>query len=85
MNPIIKKYLDLITEQDINRFALKNNINLSKQELEILYYNIKNNFNEILKNTDDVFSKIKNKLSNENSIKIHTLLEEYKKKYKNYL
>ena len=85
MNPIIKKYINLITDKDINTFALKHDIKLSKEELDVLYYNIKNNFDEVLKNTESVFNRIQNKFSNENSIKIHNLLNEYKKKYKNYL
>ena len=85
MNPIIKKYFNILTINDINKFALKNDIILSKQELEILYTNLKNNMEEIIQNSENVFLKLRDKLTNENYNKIHRLFDDYKKKYQNYL
>lgn len=85
MNSLIKKYINLLTIHDIDKFALKNNILLNKQELNVLYDNVKHNIDEIVNNSEKVFLKIKDKITNENYNKIHNLFDEYKKKYKDYL
>lgn len=85
MNPIIKKYINFLTTNDVNKFALKNDILLNKQELETIYHNLKTNLDEIIYDSEKAFTRIKDKLTVENYQKIHSIFDEYKKRYKDYL
>lgn len=82
---IIKKYIDKLSIQNINNFALNNNIVLSEKELEYMYNLIKNNWEQILNNDDSILLKLNGNVNNESIKKIEKLYYEYKKKYKDYL
>ncbi len=82
---IIKKYIDKLSIQNINNFALNNNIVLSEKELEYMYNLIKNNWEQILSNDDSILLKLNGNVDNESIKKIEKLYYEYKKKYKDYL
>ncbi len=82
---IIKKYIDKLSIQNINNFALNNNIVLTEKELEYMYNLIKNNWEQILSNDDSILLKLNGNVDNESIKKIEKLYYEYKKKYKDYL
>lgn len=82
---IIKKYIDKLTKDDINNFGEKNNIYLNDIEINTVYKVIKNEFNELLNNSEYIFIKYQNSFTVENYNKIFNLFNEYKKRYKNYL
>lgn len=82
---IIKKYIDKLSIQNINNFALNNNIVLTEKELEYMYNLIKNNWEQILSNDDSILLKLNGNVDNESIKKIEKLYYEYKKKYKEYL
>ena len=76
---IIEPYIRNISKEDINNFALKNNIKLNNNELEFIYNFIKTRYKEVLSNPNN-FSlvKYKNNFTNENFIKINGLINRYK-------
>lgn len=82
---IIKKYIDKLSIQNINNFALNNNIVLTEKELEYMYNLIKSNWEQILSNDDSILLKLNGNVDNESIKKIEKLYYEYKKKYKDYL
>jgi len=82
---IIKKYIDKLSIQNLNDFALNNNIILTKTELEYIYNLIKNNWEQILNNNDSILLKLKSNINNNSFEKIEKLYYKYKKKYKEYL
>lgn len=76
---IIEPYINNITKNDINSFALKNNINLTNNELEFIYNFIKTRYKEVLNNPNNFsLTKYKNNFSNENFVKINGLINHYK-------
>lgn len=84
-NNLIKKYLNILTKEDIKKYSLKNNIILSNSEIDIIYDTLKNNNNIDLllsNNYDVVFKKIEPYLTNNNYIKIKNIFLEYKNKFK---
>lgn len=81
----IKKYIDKITINDIESFALKNNIYLNNQELNIIFNLIKSNWENILNNTNETLAYLKQEFNYETYIKIENLCFIYKQKYQNYL
>ena len=76
---LIEPYINNISKNDINSFALKNNINLNNNELEFIYNFIKTRYKEVLNNpTNFSLTKYKNNFSNENFVKINGLINRYK-------
>ena len=83
---LLKNYINNLKKEDINAFALNNNITLSNAELDIIYDTIKNDYSNLLYgNHDKVFEKLKSKVSTDNYDKIIDLFFEYKKKYAYFL
>lgn len=76
---IIESYIKNMSKDDINNFALKNNINLNKNELDFIYNFIKSKYKEVLNNPNNFnLVKYKNNFSNENFIKINAIVNKYK-------
>ena len=84
MKNIIINYINNMTIDDINNFAIKNSIYLNNIELNFIYDYIKDNYNSLLDNPNNFdISIYKNTFSEENYIKINNLINEYKKKITN--
>ena len=67
----IKKYVDMLTKEDILKFASLNNVELSSNEVDIIYNAIKNEWKTIV--FDDykiILNKYKNNFPVENIKKI---------------
>lgn len=79
---ILKNYISKLDRNTINNYALKEHIKLTKEELEIIYNSIKNDY-DIITTTDfyKYLSKFKDKLSNT----VYNKLSELYEKYKGYL
>lgn len=76
---LIEPYINNITKNDINDFALRNNINLNSNELDFIYNFIKTRYKEVLNNPNNFsLTRYKNNFSNENFIKINGLVNRYK-------
>lgn len=86
MYNIIERYIKNLSKDQINNFALKNNVNLSGLELDFLYVFIKKNYKEVLANPELLnLERYKTKFSEENFIKIKKIFNEYLTKYRAYL
>jgi hypothetical protein len=86
MYNIIERYIKNLSKDQINNFALKNNIQLSGLELDFLYVFIKKNYKEVLANPSLLnIDRYKTKFSEENFVKIKKLFNEYLTKYGSYL
>ena len=75
---VILKYIDSISKIDIVNFSKKQDINISDSDVSIIYYYIKNKFNDFLNNPQDILNEIKDKISNTVYIKLLELYEKYK-------
>ena len=84
MKKLILDYIKLINKEDINKFANKNNINLSSKEINNIFKLLQDK--NILDYSDDAYLElINNNIESNNTKKVYKLLMEYKKKYQNYL
>lgn len=78
----IKKYVDILTKEDILKFASLNDVKLSSNEVDIIYNAIKNEWKTIV--FDDykiILNKYKNNFSVEKLKKIEELILLYKNKF----
>ncbi|MBQ7031156.1 MAG: hypothetical protein IJN13_02135 [Bacilli bacterium] len=82
----IERYINNMTKDDVNKFALSKNIELSENELTFTYEFIKKNYKNILGNPKlfDI-ERYKNNYSKENFSKITKVYQEYFQRYSNYL
>lgn len=83
---IIEKYVNNLTINNINDFALKNNIILSENEQILFYDMIKKHWMDILNGNDkDIIDNLHNKLTESTFNSVMNLYNVYKNKYLNYL
>ncbi len=86
MYEIINRFMEKLTIEDVNNFALKNNVSLSNDELLFTYQFVKKNWESILANPNQLkLERYKSKFSEENFQKIQTLIKLYYQKYGHYL
>ena len=63
MEKMINSYVNKLTKNDIIKFADKNNITLTKDEIDIIFNTIKKDWQALLHNPNKVFNNIKSKVS----------------------
>ena len=77
---IIKKYADNITKEDILKFVQSENVSINNNELNTIYYIIKNKQDEIL--NGDFYNLIDNYKQDFNPLLFNKLIEKYEKSKK---
>ena len=85
MKSLIENYIDKLSSDELNNFALKNDINLSDKELKIIFNLVKSKWKDILINDEEYLNYLKDNISKDNFIKIKNLFLYYKNRYKGYL
>lgn len=83
---LIIQYIDRMTLSDIDDFARKNGIVLTNDELDLVYYHIKNNWRTIVYgNPKPILEDLKSKVDSLTYQKIENLYVEFRNKYSSYL
>ena len=85
MNILIKKYINNLTIDKLNEFMIRNDINLSNDELIFLLELVKTNVDDILVNSSKYLDIIKNKININEFNKLENLFLYYKNRYQGYL
>lgn len=75
------KYIKNLTPSDINKYAKSKNVDLSIDEVNIIFNFILNYYEDILNKNISVFDKLKPKISNDLYNKIILIYNENKNKY----
>lgn len=80
MYNIIENYVSKLTKEDIIKYANKNNLTLSNNELNFIYNFIKDNYKDVMKNPNKYdISDYKSIFSEENYIFISNIINKYKR------
>jgi len=83
---LIQGFMNNLTKEQVNQFALQNNTDLSPQELDFTYHFVKKNWKSVLQNPNSLeLEKYRNQFSEENFNKIQNLMIMYFNKYKHFL
>ena len=83
---LIIQYIDRMTLTDVDDFARKNGIVLESNELNLVYYHIKNNWRTIVYgNPKPILEELKVKVDDLTYQKIENLYVQFKNKYSYYL
>ena len=78
---IIINYIKRLTKNDIMNYCYNNNIPLTDEELDVIYYYIKNRYNEFLEGKQtELLEEIKYKIKSATYNKIIELYNKYKDK-----
>ncbi|MBE6149412.1 MAG: DUF2624 family protein [Firmicutes bacterium] len=81
---LINEYINRLTINDINAFAIKNGVSLNEEELNIIYNHVKNNWRTIVfGNPREILNDLKNKINPFSYQKIESLYVYFKNKYNN--
>ena len=80
MKNIIKKYIENLTIEDVKKFIdCHQEYNVSKSEINIIYKYIKEYWEDIIDNKQEVLNNLKKDVSENTYNEIIRLLEKYKK------
>ena len=82
MNNLVKKYVDSLTKEDIKNFANKEGIEITNNEINIIYSTIKNNIDILL--SKDALNFIKRYQSHLSDEVYDKIIEKYNK-YKDFI
>ena len=86
MQRFIENYIQKMSKQDILSFAYQNNLSLSKEEIDILYHYLLNNYKDLLNgNSRGIFEALEAKIDSDKLDKIKELYEFYYNKYQDLL
>lgn len=76
---ILKQYIEKLKKEDIIKFIGKNNYQVSDKEIDTIYFYIKNYWEDIFDNQEDIWNKIRQEVSPNTFIQIQGLYQKYKK------
>lgn len=83
---LINEYVNRMTLNDVNAFAVKNGIVLKDDELNLIFKTIKENWHTLVYgNARSILDDIKSKVDSLTYQKIENLYVYFKDKFKNYL
>lgn len=86
MYQLISRYMEKLTKDDVNNFAISKNTHLSSEELDFVYVFVKKNWEQVIKNPKLLnLDRYKDHFSPENFAKIKKLFNEYSAKYQAFL
>ena len=75
---LITEYIKKLTKEDILRYGIKQDIILTKDELNLIYNYVKNRYQDIFNNPLEITNEIKDKVRNNVYNKILELYDKYK-------
>lgn len=75
---IIYEYINRIRRQDIINFSKMRGVELSNEELEIIYYYVKNEYKRFFNNPLEVLNEVSEKVSSNTYKEIVNLYNTYK-------
>ena len=76
---IIYKYIDRIRKIDIMNYGIKEGIELNDEEINLIYFYIKNRYMDFFNNLDDIFREIEGNVRDNVYSKIIELYNKYKR------
>ena len=76
---LLKGYIDSLKKEDIIKFIDKNNYQVSNKEIDIIYFYIKNYWEDIFDNKKEIWDKISQDVSPTTFNAIQDLYQKYKK------
>ena len=75
---VILNYINKINKTDIINYAQTQGIIINNNDVDIIYYYIKNKYNDFLNNPQDILNEIQDNISNNIYLKLLELYEKYK-------
>lgn len=76
---ILKSYIDTLKKEDIIKFIDNNNYQVSDKEINIIYFYIKNYWEDLFDNDEEIWKKLRNDVSSKTYLEIMGLYNKYKK------
>ena len=81
---LLKEYINKLTIDKLKELTVKKNIYLNDNELDVLFYYIKEKYLDFIKNPDIIINQLKDKITNDNYLKLLNIYNQYKEIIKSY-
>ena len=81
---LLKEYVNKLTIDKLKELTMKNKVFLNDNELYIIYKYIKEKYLEFIKNPDIIINQLKDKITNDNYLKLLNIYNQYKGIIKSY-
>ena len=75
---LIYEYIKKLKKDDIINFCYRKNINITNNELDIIYYYIKKDYKRFFNNHEEIINEIKGKVSDNTFNELMKLYDKYK-------
>lgn len=75
---LLKIYIEKLKKEEVIKYIENNNYRVSDKEIDIIYFYIKNYWEDFYNNNDVVWKKLKNDVSVNTYIEIMSLYNKYK-------
>ena len=75
---ILKSYIDKLKKEDIIKFINNNNYQVSDMEINTIYFYIKNYWEELFDNSEEIWKKLQNDVSKNTYLELMKLYNKYK-------
>ena len=75
---ILYQYINKIKKEDIVKFGIKEGIIINKEDMNLIYHYIKNDYEKIINEPQEVLIDIKDKVSDKVYQKLLILYDKYK-------
>lgn len=83
---LIERFMNNLTIEQVNNFAISKNVHLNSEELDFTYNFAKKNWRSIISNPTLLnLERYQDKYSKENFIKIKQMFLEYSQKYQKFI
>ena len=76
---ILKSYIYKLKKEDIIKFINNNNYQVSDMEINTIYFYIKNYWEELFDNSEEIWKKLQNDVSKNTYLELMKLYNKYKK------
>lgn len=76
---LLKIYIEKLKKEEVIKYIENNNYRVSDKEIDIIYFYIKNYWEDFFDDKEEIWKKLKNDVTNDTYIEIMKLYRKYKK------
>lgn len=76
---LLKIYIEKLKKEEVIKYIENNNYRVSDKEIDIIYFYIKNYWEDFYDDKEEIWKKLKNDVTNDTYIEIMKLYQKYKK------
>ena len=76
---LLKNYIDKLKKEDVIKFISANNYEVTEQEIDTIYFYIKNYWEDFYDNKKEIWKKLEKDIHHNTYLEIQNLFQKYRK------